>query len=117
MSACAICAHQAGPWGWIDVKKPISSRTRLWFCSRRHEAIWLRWIDEEFYPMAKLNEAECRAIEASLPTVGQHVMHAGLMEKPFKDLTRDEALRLCASVVKAYQDNLTTITMAEGPPL
>jgi hypothetical protein len=62
-----------------------------------------------------LTKEEVAAIEASLPEVGAVVAEIG-MDRPFADWSRDEALRLVVTCVRAYQKKLLEITEREGPP-
>lgn len=64
---------------------------------------------------ARVAQEEIRAIEASLPAVGEVVAEIGA-DKPVSAYSKDEALRLIFACVRAYQAQMCTITEAEGPP-
>ena len=52
---------------------------------------------------------EIKAFEAMLPQLGAFVAGQGFGGKTFNDLTRDEVLALCASVVRGFRESLTRI--------
>ena len=66
--------------------------------------------------MATLAAIECKAIEACLKTVGQHVVDKDIGEKPINDLGRDDVLGLIAACVRSFQDKMEEITSDGGPP-
>lgn len=49
------------------------------------------------------SETEVRAIEKMLPDMGQYVTTAGIVEKPFKDCSREEILGLFATTIKTFR--------------
>lgn len=59
---------------------------------------------------------EIQAIEQTLPTVGQHVAQTGIGAKTFNDLTKDEALGLVATCVKAFRVELENVFDANDIP-
>jgi hypothetical protein len=61
---------------------------------------------------------EIAAFEATLPGLGAFVASQGFGGKTFNDLSRDEVLSLCATVVRGFRESLTKIYEidAEGIP-
>lgn len=59
---------------------------------------------------------EIQAIEQTLPAVGQHVASSGIGGKAFNDLTKDEALGLVATCVKAFRVELEKVFEANDIP-
>lgn len=49
------------------------------------------------------SETEVRAIEKMLPDMGQYVARSGIMEKPFKDCSKEEILGLFANTIKTFR--------------
>ena len=67
--------------------------------------------------MITLNAIECKAIEQTLPFVGQHVAEKQIGDWPTNELTKDEVLCFIASCVKGYQTKLHDLNEEDGPPL
>lgn len=59
---------------------------------------------------------EIEAIEKMLPAMGEHVVTSGIVDKPFKDCSRDEILGLFAATVKTFRKELHAICDREGIP-
>ena len=57
----------------------------------------------------KFSEQEIRAVQGTLPAVGQHVASSGIGAKAFNDLTKDEALALVAATVRGFRGALNEI--------
>lgn len=61
-----------------------------------------------------LSHFEIEAFEKMLPAMGEHVAQSGIMEKPFKDCSRDEILGLFVTTVKTFRTELHAICDREG---
>lgn len=52
----------------------------------------------------KFSVDEIKAIEGSLPALGQHVVENGIGTKAFNDLSRDEVLALIAASIRGFRE-------------
>lgn len=110
MKPCQLCGQpRAYTHLWWD--HAAGEAVRL--CSERCVNWWTRMHPNQ---QAELNRVELEAVEASLPDVGRVVAEIG-GERPFNEWTREEALRLIFTAVRAAKNHtLEIIAREEIPP-
>ena len=59
---------------------------------------------------------EIQAIETMLPSMGEYVATAGIMDKPFAQCSRDEILGLFATTVKTFRDQFGKVVQEADIP-
>ena len=105
---CPLCWRAGGPWGWMDTNEQVGRRKLVKFCSRDHRERWIEFRRRigAMKAEVQLEKIEADAIEASLGEVGAYVVRAGIGDKTFNDLSRDDVLGLMAKIVRAYRASL-----------
>lgn len=61
------------------------------------------------------SKIEVEAIEKMLPAMGAYVADSGIMEKPFKDCSKDEILGLLATTVKTFRASYQEVLGSDCP--
>lgn len=61
------------------------------------------------------SKTEVEAIEKMLPVMGEYVAASGIMDKPFKDCSKDEILGLFANTVKTFRTTFQEVLGSDVP--
>lgn len=102
--ACGFCGSPwAGGWGLLRPSLGID----LKFCGRACLKSWEAKVS--------FSKNEVEAIEKMLPAMGAYVAASGIMEKPFKDCSKDEILGLFATTVKTFRATFQEVLGSEVP--
>lgn len=105
MKICAVCARQAGGFGFIP--PPLragelqNQKHRKFFCSHNCQEIYANFFKQN--KMIDLTKLEKEAIESALKPLGEYVTEIG-MHRPISAYSREEVLCLIEVAITAYFD-------------